>query len=195
VAIATSVTFQQGASGYNGTSATYFDGSGNGYNSAAYLRVDSTGSQRALVRFNLSSLPSSAAVRAATLSLYWHGSSNANSLTVAAHRVLANWVDSQATRTNRRTGTQWVVARMGAGKDYHSTADGAATLSGTAGKWVNIDVTEMAQLWVQNATFNNGLVLLEQAASGNVTASFCSELGWSPCTAAQAPKLTVTYVP
>jgi RHS repeat-associated protein len=46
---------------------------------------------------------------------------------------------------------------------------------------------------VQNATANYGLVLLQQSASGSVYASFCSELGWSPCAAGQAPKLTITY--
>ena len=33
------------------------------------------------------------------------------------------------------------------------------------------------------------------AASGNVTYNFCSELGWSPCTPAQVPLLTVWYRP
>ena len=40
---------------------------------------------------------------------------------------------------------------------------------------------------------NKGLVLRQNQASGVVTYSFCSELGWSPC--ANPPKLTVTYLP
>ena len=54
-------------------------------------------------------------------------------------------------------------------------------------------VTEMTQAWAANPATNRDLVLLAQAASGAVTDSFCSELGWSPCTAAQAPQLTIWY--
>jgi len=56
-----------------------------------------------------------------------------------------------------------------------------------------VTVTSAAQAWVQNAAANTGLVLLQWSASGSVYASYCSELGWSPCSASQAPKLTITY--
>ncbi len=186
-------SFQQGTNGYAGTSATYFDGSGSGYNASAYLRLDNTSSQKSLVRFDVSTIPSNATVQSATLSLYWYNSSNGNSLTAAAHRVLASWVDSQVTRTLRKTGVTWAVAGMGAGSDYLAAPDGSVVLSGTAGKWVNIDVTEMAQAWVQDPSANLGLVLAQQSASGGVYASFCSELRWSPCV--NPPKLTITYRP
>ena len=51
----------------------------------------------------------------------------------------------------------------------------------------------MVQVWATNPTDNHGLVLLQDAASGYVYYNFCSELGWSPCTPAQAPKLTIWY--
>lgn len=66
-------------------------------------------------------------------------------------------------------------------------------LSDTAGKWVTVTVTRAAQAWVQNAAANYGLVLLQQSASGSVYAAFCSELGWSPCSASLRPRLTITY--
>ncbi len=53
----------------------------------------------------------------------------------------------------------------------------------------------MAQAWVDDAAVNQGMVLLQDAASGYVRYNFCSELGWSPCVAAQAPKLTIWYRP
>ena len=51
----------------------------------------------------------------------------------------------------------------------------------------------MVQAWVADVADNHGLVLLQDAAEGSVRDDFCSERGWSPCTAAQAPKLTVWY--
>ena len=66
---------------------------------------------------------------------------------------------------------------------------------GSGGSWIELDVSDMAQAWVDNAADNKGVVVLQEAASGAVVYSFCSELGWSPCTAAQAPKLTIWYRP
>ena len=74
-------TFQRGAAGYTGTKATYFDGSGSGYNAAAYLRMDAVKSQKALLRFDLPSIPITATVDEATLRVYQTGRSNANGLT------------------------------------------------------------------------------------------------------------------
>ncbi len=82
---------------------------------------------------------------------------------------------------------------MGAGSDYLSEADGTAKLTSADKGWVDVDVTDMVQAWVADPASNHGLVLLAQAASGNVTYSFCSELGWSPCTPAQAPMLVVWH--
>ena len=56
-------------------------------------------------------------------------------------------------------------------------------------------MSDMAQAWVTDPANNHGLVLLQDAASGYVIYDFCSELGWSPCTATQAPKLTIWYRP
>jgi hypothetical protein len=189
-------TFQRGVNGYMGNVATYFDGSGSGYNASPHLRVDATGSQKALLRFALPTIPITATVDEATLRLYQTDRSNGNVLTLAAHRVLADWTDSQATRLQRQSGVNWQVAGLGAGSDYALPAQAAAStveLASAGGVWVEVDVKEMAQAWVAEPATNCGLALLAQAASGFVTYSFCSELGWSPCTPAQAPQLVIWY--
>ena len=56
-----------------------------------------------------------------------------------------------------------------------------------------LDVTALAQAWVAEPAANHGRVLLPQATTGSVSYSFCSELGWTPRTAAQAPLLTIWY--
>ena len=60
---------------------------------------------------------------------------------------------------------------------------------------VILDVTALAQTWVAHPAANHGPILLPQTTTGSVTYSFCSELGWSPCTAAQAPVLKVWHHP
>ena len=64
---------------------------------------------------------------------------------------------------------------------------------GDGGSWVEIDVTDMAQAWVDNPAANYGLILRQASAAGYVIYDFCSERGVSPCTAAQTPQLTVWY--
>jgi hypothetical protein len=39
-------------------------------------------------------------------------------LTLGAHGVLAEWIDSQANRVQRKSGVNWQVAGMGSGSDY-----------------------------------------------------------------------------
>lgn len=40
---------------------------------------------------------------------------------------------------------------------------------------------------------NYGLVALQREPNGYVIYDFCSELGWNPCTQAQAPRLKAWY--
>jgi len=187
-------TFQRGAGGYTGNQGTYFDYSG-GYNNTALLHVGADGAMKSLLRFDVTSIPAGVTVDEATLRLHYTGRSNSNSLTLAAHQVLLDWIDSQANRIHRQTGVNWSLAGMGAGSDYAAPADGMTDVLGVGGSWVELDVTDMVQAWVANPASNQGVVVLREAAGGHVTYDFCSELGWSPCTASQAPKLTVWYRP
>jgi len=159
-------------------------------------------SMKALLRFDLPTLPITATVDEATLRLYQLSRSNGNTLTLraelqdealGAHRVLAGWIDAEANKTQRQNGVNWAVVGMGSGSDYGAEADGTADLASEGGAWIDLDVKAMAQAWVSHPDNNLGLVLLQEAASGSVYYNFCSELGWSPCTSAQAPKLTIWY--
>ncbi len=187
-------TFQQGAGGYGGNNATYFDYS-YGYNNSSLLQVGADNAIKSLLRFDVSAIPAGKIVDEATLRLYYRRRSNSNPLTLGAHGVLADWIDSQANRVQRKSGVNWSVAGMGSGSDYTAAAAGTTDIAGGGGAWIELDVTGMVQAWVADPASNHGLVLLQEAAGGYVIYDFCSELGWSPCTAAQAPKLTIWYRP
>ena len=45
-----------------------------------------------------------AIVDGTTLDLYYTGRDNGNTLTLGTHRVLAEWIDSQVTQLQRKTG-------------------------------------------------------------------------------------------
>lgn len=185
-------TFQQGVGGYSGTNATCLAYASSN-NSCTLFKAGADDGLKRLLRFDIASIPAGKTVDEATLRLYYKGRSNSNDLTVGAYRLLASWVDSQATWTQRMTGMNWVVPGLGSGSDYAAAGGGASTVLGDGGSWVEIDVTEMAQAWVDNPTQNYGLLLRQASAAGYVIYDFCSERGVSPCTAAQAPQLTVWY--
>lgn len=185
-------TFQRGAGGYAGNVATYFDGAA-GYNHSPYLRVSADNYSKSLLRFDVTGIPITETIAEATLRVFPISRSNANSLTLAAHQVLADWTDSQANRTQRQSGVNWQAVGMGSGSDYATAAAGVTPLASAGGVFVDLDVKSLAQAWVADPATNYGLVLLAQNATGSVTYSFCSELGWAPCTAAQAPQLTIWY--
>jgi len=185
-------TFQQGLGGYTGNHGAYFGG-GDGLNNSALLKVGANNTYKTLLWFNTSSLPAQAIVDEAILELYYAGRDNGNTLTLGAHRVLAEWIDSEVTHFQRKAGSNWVVAGMGSGSDYTASPEATLPLGSVASGWVQLDVTAAVQAWVANHANNHGLVLLQEAASGWVTYQFCSELGWTPCTPAQAPRLVIRY--
>ncbi len=172
-----------------------------GYNNTTDLLVGQNDLDKALLKFDVATIPITATVDEATLQLYYTSRSNTNTLRLGAHRVLVDWTDSQVNRTQRQSGVNWGVAGMGSGSDYAALPDGLADVGGPEGPWVDLNVTAMAQAWIANPANNKGLVVRQNAASGSVYYKFCSELGWSldpntglpPCSAAQAPKLTIWY--
>lgn len=184
--------FQQGLGGYTGNHVAWFDGA-NGYNDTALLNVGANNGIKTLLRFNTASLPTGAVVDEATLELYYASKNNGNTLTLGAHRVLAEWTDSQVNRIQRKAGSNWIVAGMGSGSDYAMAPEATAALAGSGNQWVRLDVTAAAQGWVANPANNHGLVLLQEAASGWVIYKFCSELGWTPCSSSQTPRLVLRY--
>ena len=129
----------------------------------------------------------------AILELYYTGRDNGNTLTLGAHRVLAEWIDGEVTHFQRKAGSNWVVAGMGSGSDYTASPEATLPLGSVASGWVQLDVTAAVQAWIADHANNYGLVLRQEAASGWVTYQFCSELGWAPCTPGQAPRLVIRY--
>lgn len=95
----------------------------------------------------------------------------------------------------RQTGVNWQTVGMGSGSDYVAETDGAAEPTGVGTGWIELDITDMVRDWIANPDDNHGLVLLAESASGSVNYGVCSELGWSPCTPAQAPMLTLWHYP
>ena len=125
----TKVIFQQGTDGYDGTTDTYLQR----WNDPPYLpphgdegllRVRAFDSGRALLRFDVSTIPSTSVVTEAKLHLYCDdddrpAGQGTHSIALEIYGVLAEWDEATATWEESGTGQAWSVAGcMGAGKDY-----------------------------------------------------------------------------
>lgn len=139
---------------------------------------------RSLLRFDLSSINTAYPVDEATLSVYvaayGGGGSPAN---LASYEVTTAWQEAAAT---------WQTPWQSPGGDAAPLADGlTAVTKADAGKWVKVDVTEMARKWVASPAANRGALLRLVDATSFTTYRFVSrDNGWMR---PYAPKLSVTY--
>jgi predicted CxxxxCH...CXXCH cytochrome family protein len=150
------------------------------YGTATTMRVQgdyTAGIQRAMLQFDLSTIPSATTITSATLSLYKE--SGAFSRTLNAHEIIASWVETFATWNNSNANFNPTVA---------ASANGGAANPATV-VW---DLTSMVQGWINTPANNFGVVIRDSSESGTSARYevFTSREGTTP---ANRPKLTITY--
>jgi chitinase len=146
------------------------------------LRTKPPGNNRnALIRFNLGAIPSSSVVTCATL-LLGQTSGADTGQNVQVYRVTNSWVEGQATWNRRSSANLWASP----GGDF---APGVtATFVPNAANHV-INITSLAQFWVNNPAANFGLLLeaLDIGSSGEIL--YSSREGANP------PQLVIQHLP
>jgi hypothetical protein len=142
--------------------------------------------RRAVMKFDLSSIPAGAILESATLTLTRTGG-DANTLTFSTHEVTQAWVEANTTWNNRQTGTAWTPS---VGGTFKAAAISTTTVPATNGAY-NWNLLSLVQTWFNGTSVNNG-VLIKQANESSVDKKHVfgsSENG----TVASRPKLTITY--
>lgn len=157
----TTVTFQQGAGGYGGTTDVYISDYNDdaNYNWDSILVVRSTDITASLLRFDVSSIPTNATVLNATLQLYTTGQSNSAWMCARPYAVLRPWLDSQATWNRATSSDLWASPGCnGLGTDREAAGAEEVWLK-YSNTWYSFDVTDMVQAWVLDPDNNSGLVM------------------------------------
>lgn len=142
---------------------------------------------------------SNASVDSAKLSLYCYSLNGSGPVTINAYRVTNSWREGTGGTTwtgdansssidgvtwnERWYGTNW----NSAGGDYDPTAVGTTTLS-AQGTWIELDITDVVQDWLDGTHDNYGLLLMTTAV--DLWPRFYSS-DWSA--SAYHPKLSVNY--
>ena len=184
----TTVTFQDGVSGYAGTTdATIASASAtSNFGTNALLEVDGDPDQSALLRFDLATIPSSATVTTVTLTF------NITNGSDSAYQIFAlkqAFAEGSTTWNLAQTGVNGQTAGANGANDRETTSLGA-TPTGTGELSVTLNAAGLAkvQSWVSNPATNFGFIIMD-AVNTNGADLRSSETG----TATQRPKISVTY--
>jgi hypothetical protein len=193
----TTAAFRDGVNGYAGTRDTYISENAptTNYGAATALYTDGddpAGSGRdlsALLKWNISSIPSGSTINSVTLTVrVTNGSANTYSL----YALTRDWAESAATWQNATSTTSWEVAGAKGASDRNSTALGSlqASAAGTYSITLNSAGVARVQQWLDNPASNFGVII---ASSGNADGvDLTSSEG---ATLADRPQLSVTYLP
>ncbi|QDV47196.1 Cadherin domain protein [Stieleria neptunia] len=140
---------------------------------------ESTDLQRALVQFNVSSIPVGATITNATLTL--QATDVGGLLNIGAYQLLEGWSESSATWNEASLGTPWSIG----GATYNSTA--LDTISTSSIGQHHFDVTALAQDWIDGSAQNYGILVGSPDGGGNRMATYGSREG------TVGPVLEITY--
>ena len=167
----------------------------NGANTRLLVRYHS-GNQNegfsALLRFDLSGIPSGATVQSAVLTLTVTERDAANWLDLDVFKLLRGWEELQATWNQATSSVAWTTAGANGSGDREGARRATARVNAAPGGTVSFDLTALAQEWVSSPAGNRGLLLRPTLPVNNMTMTyrFASLDHWDP---AWRPKLVVTY--
>ncbi len=166
----TTIFFQKGWTGYNQDGDTTLrprESSPNGNS----LWISADGSQKALLKFDVSLLPADVEVVSATLSLVPNYRQGVGDMTVNCYGLERPWDVGTATWTNATDTTRWEgEGASGPGDRGELVASALVVAERETYTW---DVTELARQWVADPSMNHGVVL-EGSAAGSGYWTFVS---------------------
>ncbi len=152
-----SIFFQRGWTGYREDCDTWI-GTDESRPGDYTVRIAADGASKALLKFDVSVLPTDVQVVSATLSLVAAGRDLVDDILVSCHGIKRPWSVSEASWVNATADTQWEVPGCGGSsdRDLDPVSSVRVTDTETTYLW---DVTALAQEWVANPASNHGVVL------------------------------------
>ncbi|HTU63976.1 MAG TPA: DNRLRE domain-containing protein [Polyangiales bacterium] len=186
---ATTVSFQNGVASYNGMvdASLRSDNASTNYGAASTLVIDGSPDYAAVLRWDLSSIPSGKTVTAASLTF---NVVDTSSQSYALYALKRAFNEASVTWQSTSSGVSWQTAGANGGNDRETTVLGSVvgSASGTLSVTLNAAGLAKLQTWINSPASNFGFVLLDYAQSNGLDVS-SSEAS----TVSQRPKLTVSY--
>ncbi|MBM4430023.1 MAG: DNRLRE domain-containing protein [Chloroflexi bacterium] len=183
------VTLQNGLGAYAGCADTRITSESPAMNfEAAELRAGARQRISSLIRFDLSSIPSTATVHTATLHLYGYQREGTNAFDLGLYAVRRAWAEDQATWNEASSGVNWATAGCNQIPGDRVGVP-AAQVAVTVPAWYNWSVPNEVQQMVSGASANYGWLLRQVAEVTGVLSMYSSEHG----DISYRPKLVVSY--
>ncbi len=172
------------------------------YGGSSVLKLKNNNAYQALLRFDLTGLPSNALIKSAVLDVYATDRSNSVSLpNVVLYPMIQPWDPGQATWYQAGAQQPWVLPGLAAAADYDSAA-GTRLLGGlsTTGRFYRFIIPSLVQQWVSGQRANNGMVIrCDPVYSSSVIYSLASgehaRADWRPLLQVQYMLATPTPTP
>lgn len=190
--------FSNNFSAFSQTTKTYYPSgdatiaegnSATNYGSSSTINIQSWTNyvERSLIRFDLSSIPSSSAsgITSATLRIYWQNTNGA-SKTIEVHRITQAWEEGSVTWDNRKTSTAW----NSGGGDFSSTVLATKNISWYPPAYYDIDLTSSVKDFVDGTYTNYGWILKFQ--SENTAQKYWDWHSKETSTGSKKPSLIIT---
>lgn len=154
---------------YAGVAETYMDmyypDANYGGSGTMKLHSGAGGRQRLLVKFDISSIPSTATVEEATLTLFAWYRSPAYRVTANAYRIERHWNEDEATWNHATAADFWSLPGCGDPiYDYDPTPVAATSLNYT-NQHYSWDVKDAVQQWIADPLGNEGLLIISEGYS------------------------------
>jgi hypothetical protein len=187
----TTVTLQQGTSGYAGCDDTFiyrYQPITN-YCPSSTLEVGYKQRSAALLRFDLSAVPAHVSVVEAQLHLYASGWGGTD-MTIDVHRVLRAVRLCEATWNHARGVVSWGMPGCNDPSTDRSAVAESSVATQNIGKWYVFDLTALVQGWIDGSVLNHGVILRGASPWSTGQFFFASSEGGS---VNLRPKLVITY--
>jgi hypothetical protein len=157
------------------------------YGTAQTFDVDGDPDVAALLRWDVSAIPTGSIIVSAAIELNITGSTKNNYEVYALQRA---WDEISATWQHALTGQNWGTAGATGGPDRSSTVLGTLGPVSTGTQQIQLNAAGIAavQAWINDPSSNFGIILQDYAATDGVDFR-SSETG----TASQRPKLIINY--
>jgi hypothetical protein len=189
-----SISFQDGLFpnvSYAGTTDTKISGRNatKNYGTAQTFDIDGDPDVAALLRWDVSAIPTGSIIVSAAIELNITGSTKSNYEVYALQRA---WDEISATWQRALTGQNWSTAGATGGADHISTVLGALGPVSTGTQRITLNAAGIAavQAWINDPNSNFGIILQDYVATDGV--DFRSS---ETATASQRPKLIINYEP
>ena len=186
----------------------YSESTGNSNGAGDFIFAGSTAigdDRRALLQFDLSSIPNCATIDSAVLTLSCNRVPTTTGYAMSIHRVTASWGEESSDApgnegggTTAATGDATWASRFhsatawtSSGGDYIGTATATTTVGGTGSySWRGANVTTEIENWLDGTNANNGWILIGDESTTGTAKRFGSR---DNGTAANRPQLIVYY--